>query len=117
MLSSINNITVLNDYLTLRAAKEFGRAFVNANVSMEPQEVSVLWFIWYVKSSGGSKRIWEVENGGQVRKKPIILSGFVFVENIHRKTIVISNLHVMMKILCNSENYQKLYTCMHNRFQ
>ena len=51
-----------------RAAKEFGRAFVNANVSMEPGEVSVLWFFWYVRSCGGTKRIWEVENGGQDRK-------------------------------------------------
>ena len=30
--------------------------------------MSVLWFFWYVKSAGGSKRIWEVENGGQERK-------------------------------------------------
>ena len=58
-----------------RDAKEFGRAFVNANVSMEPPEVSVLWFFWYVKSCGGSKRIWEVENGGQVR---ICCQAFLF---------------------------------------
>nr|AIT11918.1 monoamine oxidase [Platynereis dumerilii] len=50
------------------AAKEFGVAFVNTNVTMEPSEVSMLWFLWYVKSCGTSRRIWEVDNGGQERK-------------------------------------------------
>ena len=52
--------------LHFRAVKEFGAAFINSNVSMEPSEVSMLWFFWYVKSCGTSRRIWEVDNGGQV---------------------------------------------------
>ncbi|ELT97776.1 hypothetical protein CAPTEDRAFT_132857 [Capitella teleta] len=51
-----------------KAAKEFVRAFVNANVTMEPSEVSLLWFLWYIRSCDSSRRIWEVENGGQERK-------------------------------------------------
>lgn len=51
-----------------QASREFGAAFVTTNVTMEPSEVSMLWFLWYVKSCGSSRRIWEVDNGGQERK-------------------------------------------------
>ena len=58
--------------LHFRAAKEFGAAFLSSNVSMEPSEVSMLWFFWYVKSCGKSQRIWEVDNGAQVDQYIVI---------------------------------------------
>ncbi|KAK6473519.1 amine oxidase [Huso huso] len=51
-----------------RAAKEFATLFVNVNVTSEPHEVSALWFLWYVKQCGGTKRIFSTSNGGQERK-------------------------------------------------
>ncbi|CAH1780555.1 unnamed protein product [Owenia fusiformis] len=57
-----------NSVCWTRTAKEFCQSFVLTNVSMEPGEVSMLWFLWYVRSCQGTKRIWEVENGGQERK-------------------------------------------------
>ena len=51
-----------------RAAKEFGRAFVYAIVSAEPADVSALWFLWSVQSSGGTKRAWEIEDAAQDRR-------------------------------------------------
>ncbi|XP_035264257.1 amine oxidase [flavin-containing]-like [Anguilla anguilla] len=51
-----------------RAAKDFASLFVNVNVTSEPHEVSALWFLWYVKQCGGTKRIFSTSNGGQERK-------------------------------------------------
>ncbi|XP_048885557.1 amine oxidase [flavin-containing] B-like [Brienomyrus brachyistius] len=51
-----------------RTAKDFARLFVNVNVTSEPHEVSVLWFLWYVKQCGGTRRIFSTSNGGQERK-------------------------------------------------
>ncbi|XP_072770637.1 amine oxidase [flavin-containing] [Nerophis lumbriciformis] len=50
------------------AARRFGTLFVNVNVTSEPQEVSALWFLWYVKQCGGTMRIFSTTNGGQERK-------------------------------------------------
>ena len=47
-------------------AKEFGKSYLNAIIAMEPSEVSLLWFLWYMKGCGYFKRSWEVKNGGQV---------------------------------------------------
>uniref|UniRef100_A0A8C9WCU6 Amine oxidase n=1 Tax=Scleropages formosus TaxID=113540 RepID=A0A8C9WCU6_SCLFO len=51
-----------------RTAKDFARLFVNVNVTSEPHEVSALWFLWYIKLCGGTKRIFSTSNGGQERK-------------------------------------------------
>ncbi|XP_063161330.1 amine oxidase [flavin-containing] A-like [Candoia aspera] len=51
-----------------KAARDFATVFVNINVTSEPQEVSALWFLWYVKLCGGTTRIFSVTNGGQERK-------------------------------------------------
>nr|XP_005992072.1 PREDICTED: amine oxidase [flavin-containing]-like [Latimeria chalumnae] len=51
-----------------RVAKDFATLFVNVNVTSEPHEVSALWFLWYVKQCGGTKRIFSTTNGGQERK-------------------------------------------------
>ncbi|XP_072913755.1 amine oxidase [flavin-containing]-like isoform X2 [Hemitrygon akajei] len=49
-------------------AREFATLFVNVNVTSEPHEVSALWFLWYVKQCGGTRRIFSTTNGGQERK-------------------------------------------------
>uniref|UniRef100_T1INA7 Amine oxidase n=1 Tax=Strigamia maritima TaxID=126957 RepID=T1INA7_STRMM len=49
-------------------AKEFGRCFCQANVTAEPWQISLLWFLWYIRSSCGTVRIWNVSEGAQERK-------------------------------------------------
>ncbi|KAG8450493.1 hypothetical protein GDO86_002958 [Hymenochirus boettgeri] len=51
-----------------KAAKRFAQLFVNVNVTSEPQQVSLLWFLWYTKLCGGTSRMFSVTNGGQERK-------------------------------------------------
>uniref|UniRef100_UPI00398EFC0A amine oxidase [flavin-containing]-like n=1 Tax=Pristiophorus japonicus TaxID=55135 RepID=UPI00398EFC0A len=51
-----------------RVAREFATLFVNVNVTSEPHEVSALWFLWYVRQCGGTRRIFSTTNGGQERK-------------------------------------------------
>ncbi|OWF56713.1 amine oxidase [flavin-containing]-like isoform X1 [Mizuhopecten yessoensis] len=46
----------------------FATKFVNVNVTSEPYECSLLWFLWYVKQCGGLDRIFSTTNGGQERK-------------------------------------------------
>lgn len=48
------------------AALEWGRQFVNGNVSVEPWEVSLLWLLWYVHSAGGVLSIYEDGGAAQV---------------------------------------------------
>lgn len=43
---------------------------VSLNCCVEPYESSLLWFLWYLKSAGGSKRINFVPNGAQVTLLP-----------------------------------------------
>ena len=75
-------------FFCFSAAKEFFNSFTQANVTMEMHEVSLLWYMWYVKTCGGSKRIWEVENGGQVNQMilPLYTHGMVtLVDKTHTK--------------------------------
>ena len=50
-------------------------SFVKVNVTSEPYEVSLLWFIWYLASAGGPLRINATSNGGQVNSVVITLAG------------------------------------------
>ena len=50
----------------LSAVREFADIFVQVNVTSEPHEVSMLWFLWYVAQCGGTKPIFSVTDGGQV---------------------------------------------------
>uniref|UniRef100_A0A8C4T1K7 Amine oxidase n=1 Tax=Erpetoichthys calabaricus TaxID=27687 RepID=A0A8C4T1K7_ERPCA len=51
-----------------RLSWNFATLFINVNVTSEPHEVSALWFLWYIKQCGGTKRIFSTSNGGQERK-------------------------------------------------
>ncbi|XP_040278099.1 amine oxidase [flavin-containing] B-like [Bufo bufo] len=42
--------------------------FVNVTATSETQNVSVLWYLWCTKLSGGTQRMFSVENGAQERK-------------------------------------------------
>ncbi|XP_069492606.1 amine oxidase [flavin-containing] A-like [Ambystoma mexicanum] len=50
------------------AVRRFAHVFVNVNNTVEPHQVSALWFLWYVKLCGGTNRMFSVTNGGQERK-------------------------------------------------
>ena len=52
--------------IPFRAAMKNAVSFVNVNVTSEPYEVSLLWFLWYLASAGGPLRINATSNGGQV---------------------------------------------------
>uniref|UniRef100_UPI00358FFB94 amine oxidase [flavin-containing]-like n=1 Tax=Myxine glutinosa TaxID=7769 RepID=UPI00358FFB94 len=56
---------LLEEICYTRAARSFARLFVNVDVTSEPEEVSALWFLWYVKQCGGTTRIFSGHNGGQ----------------------------------------------------
>ncbi|KAL8608805.1 hypothetical protein ACOMHN_059487 [Nucella lapillus] len=58
----------LDDHIWTRMAMELAVTFVNVNVTAEPYEVSLLWFLWYLASAGGPLRINATTNGGQERK-------------------------------------------------
>ncbi|PVD19101.1 hypothetical protein C0Q70_21660 [Pomacea canaliculata] len=58
----------LDAHLWTRSALETMKAYVNVNVTSEPHEVSLLWFLWYLASAGGPLRIFATSNGGQERK-------------------------------------------------
>ncbi|XP_022288515.2 amine oxidase [flavin-containing] B-like [Crassostrea virginica] len=58
----------LDKHVWTKAIRRFGKSFVNVNVTSEPYEVSLLWFLWYIKCCGGQKRIFATTNGGQERK-------------------------------------------------
>ncbi|XP_041355941.1 amine oxidase [flavin-containing]-like isoform X2 [Gigantopelta aegis] len=42
--------------------------FIEVNVTSEPYEASLLWFLWYIAACGGINRIFGITNGGQERK-------------------------------------------------
>nr|XP_033805542.1 amine oxidase [flavin-containing] A-like isoform X2 [Geotrypetes seraphini] len=48
--------------------RRFATLFVNVNVTSEPHQVSLLWFLWYTKLCGGTVRMFSITNGGQERK-------------------------------------------------
>lgn len=58
----------INKVVWMKETKEFIRSFVQVNVTSEPYEMSLLWFLWYVKGGGGPNRIYSTTNGGQERK-------------------------------------------------
>ncbi|KAK7090411.1 amine oxidase [flavin-containing]-like [Littorina saxatilis] len=55
-------------HIWTRGAMENAKNFINVNVTSEPYEVSLLWFLWYLASAGGPLRINATTNGGQERK-------------------------------------------------
>lgn len=55
-------------HIVTRMAMEYAVTFVNVNVTSEPYEISLLWFLWYLASAGGPLRINATTNGGQERK-------------------------------------------------
>ncbi|XP_072033317.1 amine oxidase [flavin-containing] B-like [Amphiura filiformis] len=48
--------------------KNFCRVQCELNVTAEPHELSLLFFLWYIKQCGGFMRISSTDNGGQERK-------------------------------------------------
>ena len=56
---------IINE-VSFRAAMRNAVSFVKVNVTSEPYEVSLLWFLWYLASAGGPLRINATSNGGQV---------------------------------------------------
>ncbi|ELT94962.1 hypothetical protein CAPTEDRAFT_106886 [Capitella teleta] len=58
----------IDDVCWMIDCKEYVRSFVVAFVAMEPEEISLLWFLWYIRSCESSRRIAQVGNGGQERK-------------------------------------------------
>lgn len=57
--------------INISLGRGFAKGLVNVNATSEPCEVSVLWFLWYIKCCGGQKRIFSTTNGGQVREYKI----------------------------------------------
>lgn len=53
---------------TKRVRGYFNHIFVTIDVCCDAQEVSMLWFLWYVKQCGGYGRTISTTNGGQERK-------------------------------------------------
>ncbi|OQR74326.1 amine oxidase-like [Tropilaelaps mercedesae] len=51
-----------------KAGREFAEFFIQINVTSEPYEASLLWFLWYIKQCGGVKRIVSIKGGGQEMK-------------------------------------------------
>ena len=63
---------IINE-VSFRAAMRNAVSFVKVNVTSEPYEVSLLWFLWYLASAGGPLRINATSNGGQVNSIVILL--------------------------------------------
>jgi len=57
---------------TRRVRDYFNHIFVTIDICCDANEVSMLWFLWYVKQCGGYGRAISTTNGGQERK---ILNG------------------------------------------
>ncbi|CAG0881165.1 unnamed protein product, partial [Darwinula stevensoni] len=49
-------------------AKEFFTSQVHTNVTADPCQVSLLWYLWYVRCADGMFRIWNCHGGAQERK-------------------------------------------------
>ncbi|XP_006825223.1 amine oxidase [flavin-containing]-like [Saccoglossus kowalevskii] len=58
----------IDENIWTKTVRELARQQVNINVCAEPEEVSMLWFLWYVVQCGGFLRISSNTNGGQERK-------------------------------------------------
>lgn len=53
---------------TQRVRDYFNQVFATIDVCVDANEMSMLWFLWYVKQCGGYGRIISTTNGGQERK-------------------------------------------------
>ena len=53
---------------TKRVRSYFNNCYVVVDVCSDPNEVSLLWFLWYVRQCGGYGRSIATTNGGQERK-------------------------------------------------
>ncbi|KAK3093421.1 hypothetical protein FSP39_015503 [Pinctada imbricata] len=56
-----------NQTIWTKGAWKLGEQTVNVCVTSESHEVSLLWFLWYLRQCGGSNRILSTDNGGQCR--------------------------------------------------
>ncbi|XP_064615850.1 LOW QUALITY PROTEIN: amine oxidase [flavin-containing]-like [Liolophura sinensis] len=56
------------DKVRFVSTRDFAKMFLNVNVTSEPTEVSLLWFLTYIRRCGGPVRIFSTTNGGQERK-------------------------------------------------
>ncbi|XP_077987742.1 amine oxidase [flavin-containing]-like [Glandiceps talaboti] len=54
--------------LWTKKMKDFARQQVLINICAEPYEISMLWYLWYIRQCGGFMRISSTTNGGQERK-------------------------------------------------
>lgn len=66
-----DNMTLLeffDDHCKTREAQEFMKANCQSNVSSDPSQISLLWYLLYLRSTGGTTKIWNVANGGQEKK-------------------------------------------------
>ncbi|XP_029639731.2 amine oxidase [flavin-containing] [Octopus sinensis] len=57
-----------NKTIWTKTCREFAELFLEVNVTCEPYECSLLWFLNYVQKCGGTNRIFSTTNGGQERK-------------------------------------------------
>lgn len=53
---------------TDRVRGYFNNVYTTIDICAEPEEVSMLWFLWYIKQCGGYGRSIATTNGGQERK-------------------------------------------------
>jgi monoamine oxidase len=67
-LDSITIAEMMRNHCATQDAANLMRTAVRAVCCCEPEEISVLGFSWYVKSSGNIKRVVETENGAQDSK-------------------------------------------------
>ncbi|XP_052825815.1 amine oxidase [flavin-containing] [Octopus bimaculoides] len=57
-----------NETIWTKTCRDFAELFLRVNVTCEPYECSLLWFLNYVQKCGGTNRIFSTTNGGQERK-------------------------------------------------
>jgi len=66
-----DNMTVqdfYDTYCSTQEARDFGAVFSKVNVTAEPGHISLLWYLWYLKSAEGCLSIWNTEGGAQDQK-------------------------------------------------
>jgi monoamine oxidase len=51
-----------------RDAREFLQALAAVNNTAEDHEMSLLFFLWYLRQANGVHRIWAIKDGAQERK-------------------------------------------------
>ena len=50
-----------------RTARRLADICLQVVVTSEPSEISLLWYLWYIRCCHGSIKIMSTTNGGQVR--------------------------------------------------